>query len=118
MSNPRTLAARYGIVIEIADLGDWGAATLISEYDPRIPAIRINAAALERYRASCGELDSDEVESFIDLAVAHELYHHREATGKIRRLTSRAQREEAADAYARANVAVDAKLDAFVKADR
>src|ERR1700734_125676 len=29
----RALAAAYGIGIEIADLGDWGTARLIAEYD-------------------------------------------------------------------------------------
>ncbi len=118
MSDPRALAAACGVTLELTDLGDWGAATLISEYDPCGPAIRVNERAIERFRSACGALNSCDVRTFIDLAVAHELYHHREATGDVARLPTLAQREQAADAYARANVAVDAALDAFVKAAR
>lgn len=114
--DPRTLAAGCGVVIEVTDLGAWGSATLISEYDPAGPTIRINGRAIDRYRTACGALSSCAVRAFIDLAVAHELYHHREATGEVKRLATRAGREAAADAYARANVAIDARLDAFLQA--
>ena len=40
----------------------------------------------------------------IDRAVAHELYHHREAIGEIPRIQNRAAREAAADAFAAALV--------------
>jgi Zn-dependent peptidase ImmA (M78 family) len=80
------LAAAYGIGIEIADLGDWGPARLIAEYDPDGPAIRVNAR----------ELSSINVER----AIAHELYHHREAIGDVPRLPDRNERERAADAFA------------------
>jgi hypothetical protein len=36
----------------------------------------------------------------IDHAIAHEMYHHREAIGEIPRLADRAARERAADAFA------------------
>ncbi len=114
MPDPQSSAASYGIAIELADLGDWGSAALFSEYDAGGPVIRVNARALERYREHCGSLSSCDVRSFIDLAVAHELYHHREAIGEIPRLSSHRLREAAADAYARANVAIDARLAAFV----
>jgi uncharacterized membrane protein len=39
-----------------------------------------------------------------DQAVAHELYHHREAIGEVPRIADRAQRERAADAFADALV--------------
>lgn len=74
--------------VEIADLGDWGAASLIAEYDPDEPTIRLNRRAL-----SCTDADR---------ALAHELYHHREAIGEVARLPRRAERERAADAFAAA----------------
>jgi hypothetical protein len=87
------LAAAYGVRIEVAALGDWGSTRLIAEYDPDGPAIRINEAALPR-GSSCAVRDA------IDLAIAHELYHHREALGEIPRIADRAAREAAADAFA------------------
>ncbi len=89
MPDPRTLARDYGIAIELADLGSWGDAVLVSEYDPDGPAIRINARAIPA-GSSC------EVREHIDRAVAHELYHHREAIGEIARLPDREARERAA----------------------
>jgi hypothetical protein len=89
----RALAAAYGVRVEVADLGDWGTARLIAEYDPAGPAIRVNERALP-HGSSC------EVRDAIDRAVAHELYHHREAIGEIPRITNRAAREAAADAFA------------------
>jgi hypothetical protein len=79
--------------VELADLGDWGSARLIAEYDPDGPAIRINEHALP-HGSSCDVRDA------IDRAIAHELYHHREAIGEIPRLANRAAREAAADAFA------------------
>jgi len=38
----------------------------------------------------------------IDLAIAHELYHHREAVGEVDRVREPSARERAADAYAAA----------------
>ena len=98
MPNPRvpdvrTLAARYGVAIELADLGAWGTATLVAEYDPDGPVIRVNERALPT-GSSCV------VREHIDRAVAHELYHHREAIGEVPRLASRSERERAADAFA------------------
>jgi hypothetical protein len=89
LSDPRTAAREGGIAIELADLGSWGAATLVSEYDPAGPVIRINTSALPT-GSSC------EVREHIDRAVAHELYHHGEALGAIARLPSRKARERAA----------------------
>lgn len=90
MPDPRAAAARYGIAIELADLGDWGAVTLVAEYDPAGPVIRLNERALDRSSA--------------DLAIAHELYHHREAIGEVPRLATRVEREAAAETFARAFV--------------
>ncbi len=84
--------------VELDDLGDWGTATLIAEYDPDGPAIRVNVNALPG-GSSCVARDA------IDRAVAHELYHHREAIGEIARLRDRRGRERAADAYADALLA-------------
>jgi len=79
------MAAAYGVRVELADLGDWAAVTLVAEYDPDGPVIRVNARAAS---------------AAFDHAVAHELYHHREAIGEIARIADRAQRERAADAFA------------------
>lgn len=97
---PRMLAERYGVAVELDDLGDWGAAALVAEYDPRPPTIRINRRALPS-GSSCA------VGTAIERAVAHELYHHREALGEVPTLATRAEREAAADAYARALVPDD-----------
>ncbi len=89
MPDPRTIARACGVAVELADLGDWGSATLVSEYDPAGPVIRINTRALPA-GSSCA------VREHIDAAIAHELYHHREAAGEIERLRPRAARERGA----------------------
>jgi Zn-dependent peptidase ImmA (M78 family) len=86
MPDVRALAEAYGVRVEAADLGDWGSVTLIAEYDPEGPVIRVNERTVPQ-RA-------------VDHAVAHELYHHREAIGEIARIGDRAARERAADAFA------------------
>jgi hypothetical protein len=91
--DPRAAARAYGIAIELADLGSWGDAALVAEYDPDGPVIRINARTLP-VGSSCA------VREHVDRAVAHELYHHREAIGEIRRLPNRAARERAAGEHA------------------
>ena len=78
--------------IEIADLGDWGAAELRSEYDPEGSVIRVNARVLER-------LPAEERAPFIARAVAHEYYHHLEHCGKIAVIADRAAREAAASSF-------------------
>jgi hypothetical protein len=78
--------------ILIDDLGDWGDATLVSEYDPCGPSIRINARALARLCKN----DPPARAMLIERAIAHELYHHREAIGQIARIPDRASREAAA----------------------
>ncbi len=89
MPDPRTAAREAGIAIELADLGDWGASALVSEYDPAGPVIRINTRAIP-HGSSC------DVREHIDRAVAHELYHHKEATNEVMRLPNREARERAA----------------------
>jgi len=83
------MARAYGVAIEFADLGDWGRSELRSEYDPQGPVIRVNnrLTMSEEHVARC---------------IFHELYHHREAIGEVRRQASRRAREDAAEAYARA----------------
>ena len=93
MPDPRYDARAYGVPIEIADLGDWGSASLVSEYDPDGPLIRINVRAIPT-GSSCV------VREHIDRAIAHELYHHREAIGEIVRRANSAEREGAARAAA------------------
>ncbi len=60
------------MTIEVCDLGDWGAAWLLAEYDPSGDAIRVNARVVERVRAALGDAAA---ESFIACAVAHERFH-------------------------------------------
>ncbi len=90
VADVRAIAAGYGVRVELCDLGDWAATTLVAEYDPDGPVIRVNERALPR-TAACDA---------VDLAVAHELYHHREAIGEVVRIADRAARERAADAFA------------------
>jgi hypothetical protein len=87
--DPRTAARSAGVAVELADLGDWGDATLVSEYDPDGPVIRINTRALPA-GSSCA------VREHIDAAIAHELYHHKEAIGTVVRERRAAARERAA----------------------
>jgi len=56
----------------IADLGSWGAATLVSEYDPEGDAIRINARAIACVRAALG---AHEARRFVACAIEHERFH-------------------------------------------
>jgi hypothetical protein len=93
MVDVRSLAASYGVAIELADLGAWGTTTLVAEYDPQGPVIRINERCVPT-GSSCIAREH------IDRAIAHELYHHREAIGEVPRLATRAERERAADAFA------------------
>jgi len=93
LSAARALARRYGVKIVFADLGDWAACELFAEYDARGREVRLN-------RRVAGTLRGAELRRFVNRAIAHELYHHREAIGEIRRLERRSERESAADAYA------------------
>lgn len=93
MPDVRGIAARYGVRIELDDLGDWDTTRLIAEYDPDGPVIRLNERAIPG-GSSCLAREH------IDRAIAHELYHHREAIGEVARLEDRAARERAADAFA------------------
>jgi hypothetical protein len=94
----RRVAADYGVRVEVADLGAWGDARLLAEYDPDGPTIRVNERTLP-HGSSCAVRDA------IDRAIAHELYHHREAIGEVPRLRDRGARERAADAFAAALLA-------------
>lgn len=94
MPDVRALAARYGVAVVIDELGAWGSTRLIAEYDPDGPVIRVNARAIP-FGDSCSTREH------IDRAIAHELYHHREAIGEVARLRDRTARERAADDFAR-----------------
>jgi hypothetical protein len=87
------VASRYGVAIEFADLGDWAGDELRSEYNPAGPTIRINARIAQNVPAS-------ELDEFVSLCVGHELYHHLEHIGEIKRLDVKSDREKAADAFA------------------
>jgi hypothetical protein len=115
VSDPRAAAARYGLRVEIGDLGVWEPGLLIAEYDRRAQAIRVNARAIAAVERWCGG-DANAIDRFIGHAVAHELYHHREAIGEIATLPTRAAREAAASAAAHAQAPLDAHLVAFVRA--
>ncbi|HEV2739655.1 MAG TPA: hypothetical protein VGU66_13845 [Candidatus Elarobacter sp.] len=108
MPDVRVMAAAYGVRVELADLGDWASVTLVAEYDPDGPVIRVNERALWRtLRQAQGDNTAQGDEPWrdaIDRAIAHELYHHREAVGEIVRIADRAARERAADAFADALV--------------
>jgi hypothetical protein len=93
MNHAFKLARYYGISISFADLGECGVDELRSEYDPSGPFIRINVRSLENMKPS-------EAGEFITMAVGHEIYHHREHTGEIPKLESRADREKAANEFA------------------
>jgi hypothetical protein len=95
LSGGFALARCCGVDVVFADLGDWGEAELLSEYDATIPEIRINLRCVSG-------LPQSKVERFVTLAVAHELYHHGEAIGAVPRLRARKAREAAADRFARA----------------
>jgi hypothetical protein len=96
--NVFTLAQRYGVAIAFADLGDWGADELRSEYDPHEPAIRLNLRVART-------LPPHKLGEYVVLAIAHELYHHRERLGEVAVIADRAARERAADDFARALLA-------------
>ncbi len=94
MSNALARARAYGVAVRFADLGDWGADELRSEYDPKLPEIRLNI----RVAAS---LPIERLGEFVALAVGHELYHHRERIGEVRTIADRRARESAAVDFAR-----------------
>ena len=82
----RSMCAGYGVHLRFGDLGSWGdAAELRAEYDPGVPEIVVNSRTAPHLVAH---------------AIAHELYHHREAIGDIARLRGRRERERAAEAHA------------------
>jgi len=82
------------VIVEIVDLGVWGAASLLAEYDPCDDAIRVNARAVEAVQRALG---AEEAERFTAVAIEHERYHrlHPHAT------------EARAHAHARAICGVD-----------
>jgi hypothetical protein len=86
VTDVRAAARSAGVAIELGDLGDWGTTTLVAEYDPAGPLVRINVRALP----------AAHVRDHVDRAVAHELYHHAEATGAVARHATRREREGAA----------------------
>jgi hypothetical protein len=87
------LTREYGIAVRFSDFGAWSEGELRAEYDPAVPEIRIN-------RRVADSLSAAERERFIQYAIGHELYHHREQIGEIPALERRSERESAADRYA------------------
>ncbi len=106
MPDVRAIAAEYGVRVEVGDLGDWAPVTLVAEYDPDGPVIRVNERALPHVTLTLRRAQGKGAppRRAIDHAIAHELYHHREAIGEVARIAGRAARERAADAFADALV--------------
>lgn len=82
------------------DLGTWGAASLLAEYDPEDGAIRVNARAVAAIRAALGP---GEAERFVACAIAHERFHraHPEASEGEAREAARLATGGDARVYAR-----------------
>jgi hypothetical protein len=97
--DPLVLAAAAGLTVEVADLGDWSPAALVSEYDPPARTIRVNRRLLDLMQARRGIAARA---AFLRTAVAHELYHHRVAAGALPAEPDRRASERAAHAFARA----------------
>lgn len=76
------------MTIAVCDLGDWGPASLLAEYDAGDDAIRVSARALERIRAVLGDRAA---ERFIACAVAHERFHREHPGGSEREAHAHAQ---------------------------
>jgi hypothetical protein len=89
-------AQEAGLSVEIADLGDWSPATLVSEYDHERRAIRVNVRELERARADRGGAAR---ERLLRHAVAHELYHRGVATRALAAPPDRPSGERAAETF-------------------
>jgi hypothetical protein len=106
LRNAVQLAREYGVVVRFVDFGDGGV-DLRAEYDPTVPEIRINLRTAQ-------SLPEAEREQFLQRAVGHELYHHREHLGEIPILRDRAQREVAADTYANVFIAESMKPKAVL----
>lgn len=72
------------MIVEVADLGRWGAASLVAEYDPADDTIRIDGRCVATIRAALGDA---EAERFMTVAIAHETYHRdrpRATEGEVR----------------------------------
>ena len=57
---------------ELADLGTWGGARLLAEFDPETSTFRIDASACARVRERLGQHAAD---GFVAYAFAHERFH-------------------------------------------
>jgi hypothetical protein len=93
MTRPFQLARDYGVVVRLVDFGEACAGQLRAEYDPAVPEIRINLRTAQ-------SLPQPERDRFVERAVGHELYHHREHLGEVATLARQTEREAAADRYA------------------
>ena len=87
--NPLDDAEAAGLRVDIVMLGDWGSARLLSEYDHAARTIRVDGASLAAIRDRGG---AHAGVAFVAAAVAHELYHHDVAVGRIAR-SSRTEEE-------------------------
>jgi len=103
--DPLVDARAAGVRVEIAGLGDWFPVTLLSEYEPATRKIRVSAAVLRRI---CRRLGAAELGGFLRAAVAHELYHHEVAEGRIASELDRPAGECAAERFVRDRYGIDA----------
>jgi hypothetical protein len=97
-------ARAAGLRVELAELGQWSSATLISEYDRAGRTIRINADAVRRVREALGDAGAD---ALVAAAVGHELYHHEVAEGRLAAAADRASDEREASRFARLQYGID-----------
>lgn len=67
-------AASAGLSIAFRDLGDWGSAGLLAEYEPRARSIAIDTATCARLRERRG---AEFAERFVTCAIVHEVFHYR-----------------------------------------
>ena len=104
MRDPLVDAYAMGLRIELAELGTWSPAVLVSEYDHAAATIRINLAAAQRLRQSGGEVEAC---ALIRCAVAHELYHHFAAVNPRAARGDRRAVEGQAHAFARERYGLD-----------
>ena len=98
MSDPLIDARAEGLRVVAEPLPLGASLAVLSEYDPAGRTIRVNSRALERVRRAFGEGDAA---GFIAAAVAHELYHHYVARGRLSPAAEQRSTEARAERFAR-----------------
>ena len=103
-AEPLADARAFGLRVCTSDLGGCAPVRLVAEYDRAARTIRISAAAVAAVRREHGDAAADALTA---AAVAHELYHHAVAEGRLRAASGAAEAEERADRYARERYGID-----------